>query len=95
MAFQFASRVETNGSYRRSGYKPIHRFANDSHVPAIAMDDSDWGLTDDDLDNEFGGPIIRRELEKRLVWKVDKRMSILVLIYVLNYVSQRLVTSLP
>ena len=39
-----------------------------------------------DID-EWGGEEGRRKLEKELLRKVDKRMSILVLIYILNYVS--------
>lgn len=41
---------------------------------------------DYDPDAEFGGHEARRRLERRLLWKVDRRMSILVLIYILNYV---------
>lgn len=40
-----------------------------------------------DPDAEFGGTEARRKLEKRLLLKVDLRMSILVFIYILNYVS--------
>lgn len=40
-----------------------------------------------DPDAEFGGTEARRILEKKLLWKVDCRMSVLVLIYILNYVS--------
>ena len=40
-----------------------------------------------DPDAEFGGTEARKELEKRLLRKVDIRMSILVVIYILNYVS--------
>lgn len=39
-----------------------------------------------DLDAEFGGPEARKKLERRLLWKIDMRMSILVVIYILNYV---------
>jgi hypothetical protein len=38
-------------------------------------------------DVEFGGPEERRRLEKKLLRKIDARMSILVVIYILNYVS--------
>lgn len=37
-------------------------------------------------DSDFGGPDARKALERRLLWKLDLRMSILVVIYVLNYV---------
>jgi len=39
-----------------------------------------------DLDAEFGGTEARQKLEKRLLRKLDFRMSILVVIYILNYV---------
>ncbi|KAH8106003.1 MFS general substrate transporter [Cristinia sonorae] len=39
-------------------------------------------------DTEFGGPEGRHKLEKTLLWKLDLRMSILVLIYILNYVDR-------
>lgn len=40
----------------------------------------------EDPDAEFGGTEARIALEKKLVWKVDLRMSIMVVIYILNYV---------
>ena len=40
-----------------------------------------------DPDAEFGGTEARKELEKRLLLKLDARMSILIVIYILNYVS--------
>lgn len=39
-------------------------------------------------DAEFGGSEARRRLEKKLLLKVDLRMSILVLIYILNYIDR-------
>ncbi|KAI0322458.1 MFS general substrate transporter [Amylostereum chailletii] len=41
-----------------------------------------------DLDAEFGGHENRQKLEKKLLFKLDLRMSILVLIYILNYVDR-------
>jgi hypothetical protein len=38
-------------------------------------------------DAEFGGSEARKKLEKRLLLKLDARMSILIVIYILNYVS--------
>jgi hypothetical protein len=38
-------------------------------------------------DAEFGGPEERKRLEAKLLRKIDARMSILVVIYILNYVS--------
>ena len=41
-----------------------------------------------DKDAEFGGPEARRKLERKLLLKVDARMSIMVLIYILNYLDR-------
>lgn len=38
-------------------------------------------------DEEFGGTEARKRLEKKLLRKLDARMSILIIIYILNYVS--------
>ena len=40
-----------------------------------------------DPDAEFGGAEARKRLEKSLLLKLDARMSILIVIYILNYVS--------
>lgn len=40
----------------------------------------------DDPDAEFGGHEARQRLERKLVRKIDVRMSILTVIYILNYV---------
>jgi hypothetical protein len=40
-----------------------------------------------DADAEFGGTEERKKLERKLLWKIDLRMSILTLIYILNFVS--------
>ncbi len=52
--------------------------------------------TDEDPDAEFGGHEARRKLEQRLLRKLDLRMSILVVIYILNYVrlTATLITAL-
>ena len=39
-----------------------------------------------DPDAEFGGSEARKKLERKLLRKLDLRMSILVVIYILNYV---------
>ena len=39
-----------------------------------------------DGDAEFGGLEARRDLERKLIGKIDLRMSILIVIYSLNYV---------
>ncbi|TFY60003.1 hypothetical protein EVJ58_g5425 [Rhodofomes roseus] len=41
-----------------------------------------------DPDAEFGGPDARKKLERRLLLKLDARMSILVIIYILNYIDR-------
>lgn len=38
------------------------------------------------LEDELDDPVIRDRVERELLWKLDKRMSILVLIYILNFV---------
>ncbi|KAJ7228704.1 MFS general substrate transporter [Mycena pura] len=56
------------------------------------MDDRDDTplLADADIDPNaaFGGKLARKELETRLILKLDMRMSILVLIYILNYIDR-------
>ncbi|TRM65356.1 major facilitator superfamily domain-containing protein [Schizophyllum amplum] len=42
----------------------------------------------EDPDAEFGGTDRRRKLERKLLWKIDLRMSILIVIYILNYVDR-------
>lgn len=42
---------------------------------------------DDDLDAPYGGRQARLALERKLLWKIDIRMFVMVLIYILNYVS--------
>lgn len=41
---------------------------------------------DDDADAAFGGYAERKKLERKLLWKLDCRLSILMVIYILNYV---------
>ena len=41
----------------------------------------------DDPDAEFGGTEARKRMEHRLVRKLDLRMCILIIIYILNYVG--------
>ncbi|VDC06986.1 unnamed protein product [Peniophora sp. CBMAI 1063] len=40
------------------------------------------------VDEEFGGTDARRKLERRLLLKLDLRMSIMIVIYILNYVDR-------
>ena len=41
-----------------------------------------------DPDEEFGGSEARKKLERKLLRKLDLRMSILIVIYILNYVRR-------
>lgn len=47
----------------------------------------------DDPDAEFGGHEARKVMERKLLRKLDLRMSILIVIYILNYVSTCLLFS--
>ncbi|KDR83789.1 hypothetical protein GALMADRAFT_55324 [Galerina marginata CBS 339.88] len=49
---------------------------------------SPTGSQIDDPDAEFGGTEARMALEKKLLLKVDLRMSILIFIYILNYIDR-------
>lgn len=48
-----------------------------------------------DPDAEFGGTEARKKLEKRFLLKLDARMSILTVIYILNYVGCVLLIGSP
>jgi hypothetical protein len=48
--------------------------------------DSPGTSHDERPDAEFGGAESRRHLERKLLRKIDMRMCILVVIYILNYV---------
>jgi hypothetical protein len=48
--------------------------------------DTPEGQAPPDTEAEFGGREARLNLERKLLRKLDMRMSILVLIYILNYV---------
>jgi len=62
------------GGIRRTEHATEHH----SRDPEVASSDPDA---------EFGGTEARKKLEKRVVLKVDVRMFILVIIYILNFVS--------
>ena len=53
----------------------------DAEIAKVAVD----GVKPDP-DAEFGGSEERQKLERKLLRKLDMRMSILVVIYILNYV---------
>ena len=42
-----------------------------------------------DPDDAFGGFAERKRLERKLLWKLDCRMFIMVIIYILNHVRAR------
>ncbi|PPQ73434.1 hypothetical protein CVT25_001292 [Psilocybe cyanescens] len=54
-------------------------------------DDRDGG--NDIPDTEFGGTEARKLLERKFIWKVDLRMSVLVVIYILNFIDRNNVGS--
>lgn len=37
-------------------------------------------------DGEFGGPEELKRIERKLLWKLDCRMAVMIVIYILNYV---------
>ena len=45
-------------------------------------------VLNNDPDAEFGGHEARKIMERKLLWKLDARLSILVIIYILNYVRE-------
>ena len=67
--------------------KDLEETKRDEHTLGHHSSDSGTAL---DPDAEFGGTEARRKLERRLLLKLDARMSILVVIYILNYVSSPL-----
>ena len=53
----------------------------------VTPDEKSLDLLNEDPNAEFGGTEARKKLERKLLWKIDLRMSIMVVIYILNYVS--------
>lgn len=60
----------------------IDQVGEENLVPPLA-EQPDGAL---DIDAEFGGKEARLRLERKLLRKLDMRMSILIVIYILNYV---------
>lgn len=61
-----------------------------SRTSSVAEKTAAADVTDverDDPDAEFGGHEARKVMERKLLRKLDLRMSILIVIYILNYVS--------
>ena len=54
--------------------------------PDMLVDTPEQAQASTDTEAEFGGREARLNLERKLLRKLDVRMSILVLIYILNYV---------
>ena len=52
----------------------------------IVEEKSSVGHIEEDSNAEFGGTEARKALERKLLLKLDLRMSIMVIIYILNYV---------
>lgn len=48
-------------------------------------------VLDDDV--EFGGTEARKGIERKLLWKLDLRMSILIVIYILNFIDRNNVSA--
>ena len=59
----------------------VDQVSDEQLVPLLFP--SDMAL---DIDDEFGGKEARLRLERELLRKLDMRMSILIVIYILNYV---------
>lgn len=66
---------------------PTHSISKDEEAVKVEYE------VESDPDAEFGGTEARKALEKKLLFKLDMRMSILIAIYILNYV--RLVRLFP
>ncbi|KAL5507991.1 hypothetical protein ACEPAH_5609 [Sanghuangporus vaninii] len=49
---------------------------------------SNLQIVDDGSDAEFGGTEARKRLERKLLRKLDMRVSILIIIYILNYIDR-------
>ena len=52
----------------------------------VVEEKSSVGHIEEDPNAEFGGTEARKALERKLLLKLDLRMSIMVIIYILNYV---------
>ena len=60
----------------------VDQVGEENFAPSLA-EQPDGAL---DIDAEFGGKEARLRLERKLLRKLDMRMSILIVIYILNYV---------
>ena len=64
---------------RPGSYTPLLKDDFDEPILEVAT------ASAEDAD-EIDDPVTREKLERQLLWKLDRRMSILLLIYILNYV---------
>lgn len=64
----------------------IHSISKDPGVDERSHEEHAQIDVERDDNTEFGGDEGRKKLEKKLLWKLDLRMSILIIIYILNYV---------
>jgi len=66
-------------------HEPVTREKVDPHAaPSSPIDDDD----NKDVNAQFGGLEARKALEKKLLRKVDLRMLILILVYMMNYLDR-------
>jgi hypothetical protein len=63
--------------------------ASRAGLESLPVEEKDSDLKGDvsDPDSEFVSKEARKTLERKLLWKLDLRMSILIAIYILNYVN--------
>ncbi|OCB84398.1 MFS general substrate transporter [Sanghuangporus baumii] len=60
--------------------------ANETPISVVQADST--GSEAEDAVAEFGSEDERRRLERNLLWKLDCRMSIMIVIYILNYIDR-------
>ncbi|KAF7332162.1 MFS general substrate transporter [Mycena kentingensis (nom. inval.)] len=82
-AFLFAGQQRIYQMTKRVREPPSHKLEYRALDPLLSHCDDYI-----DPDAAYGGHRARKELERQLVHKLDKRMSLLVLIYVLNYIDR-------
>lgn len=76
---------------RSPSLEPLLLPANMSSIHKTDFEDEEHRVEttnnpSDDPNEEFGGTEERNKMEKKLLRKLDLRMSILIVIYILNYV---------
>ncbi len=59
---------------------------NEKEKDALKIETNSLASQERDPNADFGGLEERQKMEKSLLWKLDCRMTILVVIYILNYV---------